>query len=52
MAKKPLEKPLEKPPKNQLEISYTGKIPKIDSLDMSLNQNLVSGGFSSGFLAM
>ena len=29
------EKPLEKPPENPLEISYTGKSPKIGSLDMS-----------------
>ena len=33
--KKPLEKPPENPPENQLEISYTGKSPKIGSLDMS-----------------
>ena len=33
--KKQLEKPLEKPPENKLEISYTGKSPKIGSLDMS-----------------
>ena len=31
--------PLEKPPENQLEISYCGKSPKIGSLDMSYNQN-------------
>ena len=29
------KKPLEKLPENQLEISYTGKSPKIGSLDMS-----------------
>ena len=28
---KPLEKPLEKPPENPLEISYTGRSPKIGS---------------------
>ena len=33
--KKPLEKPPENPPENPLEISYTGKSPKIGSLDMS-----------------
>jgi len=33
--KKPLEKPPENPPENQLEISYTGKSPKIGSLDMT-----------------
>ena len=32
---KPLENPPENPPENQLEISYTGKSPKIGSLDMS-----------------
>ena len=32
---KPLEKPPENPPENQLEISYTGKSPKIGSFDMS-----------------
>ena len=32
---KPLEKPPENLPENQLEISYTGKSPKIGSLDMS-----------------
>ena len=31
----PLEKPPENPPENQHEISYTGKSPKIGSLDMS-----------------
>ena len=34
-AKKPLENPPENSPENQLEISYTGKSPKIGSLDMS-----------------
>ena len=29
------KKPLEKPPKKKLKISYTGKSPKIDILDMS-----------------
>ena len=33
--KKPLENPPENSPENQLEISYTGKSPKIGSLDMS-----------------
>ena len=33
--KKTLEKPPENPPENQLEISYTGKSPKLGSLDMS-----------------
>ena len=33
--KKPLERPPENQPENQLEISYTGKSPKIGSLDMS-----------------
>ena len=33
--KKPLEKPPENPPENQLEIYYTGKSPRIGSLDMS-----------------
>ena len=33
--KKPLEKPPENMPENQLEIAYTGKSPKIGSLDMS-----------------
>ena len=28
------KKPLENPPENQLEISYTGKSPKIGSLDI------------------
>ena len=32
---KPLENPPENSPENQLEISYTGKSPKIGSLDMS-----------------
>ena len=32
---KTLEKPPENPPENQLEISYTGKSPRIGSLDMS-----------------
>ena len=32
---KPLGKPPENPPENLLEISYTGKSPKIGSLDMS-----------------
>ena len=32
---KPLEKSPENPPENKLEISYTGKSPKIGSLDMS-----------------
>ena len=35
MAKKPLEKSLEKPFEKPLEISYTGKTPKMGSLDMS-----------------
>ena len=33
--KKPLENPPENPLENQHEISYTGKSPKIGSLDMS-----------------
>ena len=33
--KKPLENPPENSPENQLEIPYTGKSPKIGSLDMS-----------------
>ena len=33
--KKTLENPPENSPENQLEISYTGKSPKIGSLDMS-----------------
>ena len=45
LAKKPLEKSLEKP----LEISYTGKTPKMGSLDMSQNQIWISNGFSSDF---
>ena len=45
LAKKPLENPLEKP----LEISYTGKTPKICSLDMSQNQIWVLSGFSAVF---
>ena len=32
---KTLEKPPENPPENQLEISHTGKSPKIGSSDMS-----------------
>ena len=32
---KPLEKPPENPPENPLDMSYTGKSPKIGSLDMS-----------------
>ena len=43
--KKPVEEPLEKP----LEISYTGKSPKMGSLDMSQNQIWISSGFSSSF---
>ena len=42
LAKKPLEKllenPLEKPLEKPLEYSYTGKTPKMGSLDMSENQ--------------
>ena len=45
LAKNPLEKSLEKP----LEISYTGKTPKMGSLDMSQNQIWISSGFSSDF---
>ena len=50
LAKKPLEKLLEKS-LEKLEISYTGKTPKMGSLDMSQNQIWISSGFSSGFFA-
>ena len=43
LAKNPLENPL--------EISYTGKTPKMGSLEMPQNQIWISSGFSSGFLA-
>ena len=49
LAKKPLEKSLEKTFEKPQEISYTGKTPKIGSLDMSQNQIWISSGFSSHF---
>ena len=45
LAKKPLEKSLEKP----LEISYTGKTQNMGSLDMSQNQISIWSGFQAIF---
>ena len=41
LAKKPLEKLLEKSLEKPLEISYTGKTPKMGSLDMTFESQVV-----------
>ena len=47
--KQPPEKSHEKPLEKSSEISYTGKTPKLGSLDMSQNQIGISSGFPSDF---